>query len=186
MAFVLRMRWLSATKRRYWSQGGRKSGSTHGNIGCPLRENMAQSASLRQSRSYETIMPENPGISGARECPKCHSDDVTRSRRKLAERLILPIMRAQVHRCRDCKHRFWVGVQWRFVVLGCLSATVAAGFAMAIMFVHETREEQAVQTTTPQVRRYRAPRQQVPKGLPPLSAVPRPKDDPALATPATH
>ena len=30
------------------------------------------------------------------ECPKCHSDDLTRSRRRLVERLILPLVRAQV------------------------------------------------------------------------------------------
>ncbi len=43
--------------------------------------------------------------------------------------LILPVMRAQVFRCRDCKNRFWVGVQWRFVILGFLGVSMAAGFA---------------------------------------------------------
>ena len=148
---------------------------------------MAQSASVRQSRSYEPTLPENRGILGALECPKCHSDDVTRSRRKLAERLILPIMRAQVYRCRDCKNRFWVGVQWRFVILGLLAAAMAAGFALAIKFTHESREQQAAEDAAPKkARRYRLPRTDIPTGLPPLSAVPRPKDDPAPATPAKH
>ncbi len=118
------------------------------------------------------------------ECPKCHSDDVTRSRRKLAERLILPMLRAQVYRCRDCKNRFWTGVQWRFVILGFLSVAVVAGFALAIIFVHDAREQQAEEENAPKKvpRRYGAPRNAMPKGLPPLSAVPRPKDDPTLAT----
>jgi hypothetical protein len=146
---------------------------------------MAQSVPVRQSRSYEPTVPENRGTAGAMECPKCHSDDVTRSRRKLAERLILPMMRAQVYRCRECKNRFWTGVQWRFVILGFLSVAVAAGFVLAAMFAHQTREQQAEEATAPKTvrRRYRAPRTAIPKGLPPLSAVPRPKDDP---TPATH
>jgi hypothetical protein len=147
---------------------------------------MAQSTWVRQARSYEPTLPENRGILGAMECPKCHSDDVTRSRRKLPERLILPLMRAQVYRCRDCKNRFWVGVQWRFVILGFLSIAVVAGFALAITFAHEAREEQADEANAPKKvqRRYRAPRPAIPRGLPPLSSVPRPKDDPALATPA--
>lgn len=146
---------------------------------------MAQSASYRQSRSYEPTLPENRGIIGAMECPKCHSDDVKRSRRKIAERVILPIMRAQAFRCQDCKHRFWVGVQWRFVILGFLSVAMAAGFALAITFAHESREQQAAEAAAPkqQAPRYRPPRTGMPKGLPPLSSVPRPKDDPALATP---
>ncbi len=151
---------------------------------------MAQSASVRQSRSYEPTLPENRGILGAMECPKCHSDDVMRSRRKLAERLVLPIMRAQVYRCRDCKNRFWVGVQWRFVILGFLSVAMAGGFALAIMFAHESREEQAAQAaqaaTPQQVQSYAPRRQALPKGLPPLSDVPRPKDDPASGKPATQ
>lgn len=121
------------------------------------------------------------------ECPKCHSDDITRSRRKLGERLILPIMRAQVYRCRDCKYRFWVGVQWRFVILGFLSVTMAAGFALAVMFAYQTRAEQTAETPAPKkVQSYRASRPAIPKGLPPLSAVPRSNDDPALATPAAQ
>jgi hypothetical protein len=148
------------------------------------REYMAQSTLIRQSRSYQNTLPENRGISGPMECPKCHSDDVTRSRRKLAERLFLPILRAQVYRCRDCKNRFWVGVQWRFVILGFLSAAIAAGFAVTIMFVHESRQRQAAEADAPtQVQSYRAPRPRIPRGLPPLSSVPRPKDDPALAPP---
>jgi hypothetical protein len=105
----------------------------------------------------------------------------------MAERLILPVMRAQVYRCRDCKHRFWIGVQWRFVILGFLSVAMAAGFTMAVIFAHQSREAEAAAAAAPKkTRRYRTPRPAMPKGLPPLSAVPRPKDDPVLATPATH
>jgi hypothetical protein len=119
------------------------------------------------------------------ECPKCHSDDITRSRRKLPERLILPVMRAQVYRCRDCKNRFWVGVQWRFVILGFLSLAVAGGFVLAIVLAHQSRE--ADEAPAPRtVRRYRAPRTVIPKGLPPLSSVPRPVDDPVPAKPEKH
>ena len=148
---------------------------------------MAQSAGVRQSRSYEPTLPKKRGILGAMECPKCHSDDLTRSRRRLVERLILPLVRAQVYRCRDCQNRFWMGVQWRLVILGFLSVAMVAGFALAIMLAHESRQQQAGGDVAPrQVPRYRAPRQPVPDGLPPLSSVPRPKDDPALATPATR
>ncbi len=188
MAFVLRMRPAIGPPAILTGQGGAKTGSTHGKISCPIRRHMAQSAWVRHSRSIEPTVPESRGILGAIECPKCHSDDVIRSRRKLAERLVLPVLRAQVYRCRDCKNRFWVGVQWRFVILGFLSAAVAGGFAMAIMFAHQTREQQAEEANAPKQvqRRYRAPRTVLPKGLPPLSSIPRAKDDPALATPATH
>lgn len=147
---------------------------------------MAQSAWVRQSRSDEPTVPESRGILGALQCPKCHSDDVTRSRRKLTERLLLPIMRAQVYRCRDCKNRFWVGVQWRFVILGFLSVAMMGGFALAITLVHQSREQQAEEPTAPKKPRpYRAPRPALPRGLPPLSSVPRAADDPAVAKPAS-
>jgi hypothetical protein len=76
-------------------------------------------------------------------------------------------------------------VQWRFVILGFLSVAMAAGFALAITFAHESREQQAAEAAAPkqQAPRYRPPRTAMPKGLPPLSSVPRPKDDPALPTP---
>ena len=190
MAFLLRMHPVFSYRRSYRVGSGvlgpSKNGSTHGKIDCPIRGYMAQSTWVRQSRSYEPTLPER-GASGAMECPKCHSDDVTRSRRKFVERLVLPIMRAQAYRCRDCKYRFWVGVQWRYVILGVISAAMVAGFALAIMFAHVSRERQAAEAAAPKkVRRYRAPRTMIPKGLPPLSSVPRPKDDPVLAKPGTH
>jgi hypothetical protein len=73
------------------------------------------------------------------------------------------------------------------VILGFLSVAMAAGFALAVMFAHESREQQVEDATAPKtVRTYRARRTVIPKGLPPLSSVPRPKDDPVSATPATH
>src|SRR5580704_15847701 len=146
---------------------------------------MAQSVWVRQSRSYERVLESH--VAGAVECPKCHSDDVTRSRRKFVERLILPIMRAQAYRCRDCKHRYWVGVQWRLVILGFISVTIVAGFSLALLLAHESRLRQAAEAAAPKkkVRRYRPPRAALPKGLPPLSSVPRPKEEPTPAKPAT-
>jgi len=80
-------------------------------------------------------------------------------------------------------------VQWRLVILGFLSVAMVAGFALAVMFAHESREQQKAAEIAAEKnarKRYRAPRSAMPKGLPPLSSVPRPADDPALATPATQ
>lgn len=187
MAFLLRMHSDIGHLPSYRDRTVGKKGAIHGKIGCPIRVYMAQTTWVRQSsRSDEPTLPESRGILGAMECPKCHSDDVTRSRRKLPERFILPIMRAQVYRCRDCKNRFWVGVQWRFVILGFLSLAVAGGFALAIALVHRSEADAADAPPPSAVRRYRAPRTVIPKGLPPLSSVPRPVDDPAPAKPAKH
>jgi hypothetical protein len=152
--------------------------STHGKIGYPVRY-MAESVPVRPSSSYGHPAPESRDVSQPRECPRCHSDDVKRSRRRLIERALLPLMRAQVYRCCDCKKRFWVGDQLRLVMLGLVGAAVIAAFVATFMFAHETRGEAAATDSEPRVeQRYEAPRESLPKGLPPLSSVPRPADDP--------
>jgi hypothetical protein len=146
---------------------------------------MAQSASEQQSRAYGSKPEEQRGLPGELECPKCHSDDVARSRRKFVERLFLPVVRAQTYRCRDCKHRFWVNVKWRPVILGVIMLIVGSGFVAAILAAHEA--SQAAETTAPKPeRRYRARRSRLPRGLPPLSSIPRAADDPALAQPPSR
>ncbi len=109
------------------------------------------------------------------ECPQCHSDDVKRSRRTLLERLLLPMLRAQAFRCRDCRKRFWIGVQWSSVILGVLTMTMVAGVVTTMLVVHQARKD--AQSVPPvAVKRYKRRRPSVPQGLPPLSSVPRPAD----------
>ncbi len=148
---------------------------------------MAQSLRIRQSRSYESEESEPRRKPGATECPKCHSDDVKRSRRKFYERFILPVVRAQVYRCRDCKHRYLVGMQWGLVILAVLTIGVTAGVFTALKFENEARlGEVANAEATAKAPRHRLRRHPVPKGLPPLSSIPRPADDPVLANPAAR
>jgi hypothetical protein len=112
------------------------------------------------------------------KCPKCHSDDVKRSRRKFWERFVLPLLAAHVHRCRDCKHRFWVGTQWYRLVLASIALFFVGGIAVTMVLVKQARDQPATAPALrPRARRRRLP--PPPPGLPPLSQVPRPKDDPS-------
>jgi hypothetical protein len=111
------------------------------------------------------------------ECPHCHSDDVTRSRRRFLDRIALPVLRAEVFRCRDCKKRFWVNVQWSTVILGCMTAMVTLVVIVAMVATHRNRVEESEREAAAPIRRARPFRQAFPKGLPPLSSVPSPKDD---------
>lgn len=110
------------------------------------------------------------------ECPQCHSDDITRSRHRLLDRLVLPVLHGEVFRCRDCHKRFWVNVHWGTVVLGFVTAMVTAVIAVAMVAAHQTKvdEVSAPQAPAP-VRRPRRIRPAFPGGLPPLSSVPAPK-----------
>jgi hypothetical protein len=100
------------------------------------------------------------------QCPKCNSDDVTRSRRKFWERGALLAVRAQVFRCRDCHHRFWNGVEWGVVILGSLAAAVTAIVFVVIVMSRQSRNDINVTRDVPRtVRRYRVPRG-LPMGLP--------------------
>jgi hypothetical protein len=85
---------------------------------------------------------------------------------------VLPIVRGQAQRCRDCKHRFWVGVEWTRVVLGALAAMVVAGVVVAMVLVRQHQNQPKPDVPTPQVRRRRL--RPLPPGLPPLSSGPRP------------
>lgn len=114
------------------------------------------------------------------KCPQCHSDDVKRSRRKFPERIALFVLRGQVFRCRDCKKRFWVGVQWSKVILAFLTITVTASIVVAVVITHEIRVAEAA-AARKVVRKYRIRPRPMPRGLPPLSKVPRPEDDPTPA-----
>lgn len=116
------------------------------------------------------------------ECPHCHSDDITKSRRRFLDRLVLPFLRGEVHRCRDCHKRFWVNLHWGGVVLGFLTVMVTAVIVVAMVAVHQSKEDEVTAAAAPvPVRRVRRPAPEFPSGLPPLSSVPAPKDDPAVA-----
>jgi len=118
------------------------------------------------------------------ECPRCHSDDVIRSRRKFWERFVLVLVAAHVHRCRDCKHRFWVGMQWKRLVLASVAVAFVAGIALTVLLLIQTRTPPQP-VARPRLRRRRLP--PLPRGLPPLSQVPRPRDEPTTTgAPASH
>jgi len=103
------------------------------------------------------------------QCPRCQSDDLTRSRRKLWERFVLPVLRGQPQRCRDCKHRFWVGVEWGRVVLGALTAMIVATVVVAMVVIRRHQDQLKADVPVPRVRRRQI--RPLPPGLPPLSSV---------------
>lgn len=113
------------------------------------------------------------------ECPHCHSSDVKRSRRKFVERFLLPVFGARVVRCRDCKTRWWIGVEWGSVILGFLTMTVTACLLVGVVLAHQATQHVSKPVVTAAKRRYRRP---LPK-LPPLSSIHRAADDPVLADP---
>ena len=86
---------------------------------------------------------------------------------------MLPIVRGQVHRCRDCKHRFWIGVEWGRVVLGALTAMVVTVVIVAMVVIRQKQVQSKADVPEPSVRRIRRTRP-LPPGLPPLSSVPSP------------
>jgi hypothetical protein len=107
------------------------------------------------------------------QCPKCLSDDVIRSRRRFHERFILPVLRANVYRCRDCKRRFWVGVQWGGIILGVLVVAVTSAVITAMVVVRNRQELRPREyTPAPVVGRRTRTGRPLPKGLPPLSSLP--------------
>jgi ribosomal protein L37AE/L43A len=106
------------------------------------------------------------------QCPKCKSNDISRSRRKLWERVVLFVLKAQVYRCRDCRRRFWVGVEWGGVILGTLTVVVVAGVALTMVAVHQNQEKAAAAATALPKARKRRRLPPLPKGLPPLSSIP--------------
>lgn len=118
-------------------------------------------------------MPEAEEIFLTLKCPKCQSNDVARSRRKFWERFVLFVLKAHVYRCRDCRRRFWVGVEWGGVILGTLTAVVVMGVVVTMVIVHRTQDKPApAASAVPAKKRRRI--QPLPKGLPPLSSVPAP------------
>jgi hypothetical protein len=109
------------------------------------------------------------------QCPKCQSNDIQRSRRRLLDHALLPLVRAQVYRCRDCKKRFWAGVQWGPVILGSLTFAVVAVVAVVMVAAHHSQGQKSPAPEPTPVLRSR-PVRPMPRGLPPLSSVPAPKD----------
>jgi|GEM_PF-3241836 len=119
------------------------------------------------------------------KCPRCQSDDVTRSRRRLVDRLVQPIVRGRILRCRDCHKRFWVGVEWGAVILGALTAAVTVVVITAMVIVAARQSHRETPAPVPvQARRYRIPRPIRPANLPPLSSVPTPNAQGTESTPA--
>lgn len=87
---------------------------------------------------------------------------------------MLPAVGAHVHRCRDCRHRFWVGTIWSRIVFGALAVTFIAGVITTMVLVRRSRNQPP---PPPRVRlRKRRQVPPMPRGLPPLSSVPAPKD----------
>ena len=90
---------------------------------------------------------------------------------------MLPILQGEPYRCRDCKHRFWVGVKWGGLVLGTVTVLVVAALIVTIVVVRQERNAPTAKAAV-RVRRLRRIRPlPIPRGLPPLSSVPAPDAD---------
>ena len=74
-------------------------------------------------------------------CPRCQSHDVVKSHRKFVERMLLPVVKAEVFRCRDCRKRFWDGVQWAPIILCGLTMAFGAIIGLAMIAAHETQAQ---------------------------------------------
>src|ERR1700743_756067 len=85
------------------------------------------------------------------QCPRCQSDDIARSRRTLLDRLVLPLIRGKVFRCRDCHKRFWVGVEWSSLILGTLTLVVTAAIVLGLVVVSSARRQHHVVERSPSV-----------------------------------
>jgi hypothetical protein len=106
----------------------------------------------------------------------------------LWERVVLYALGAQVFRCRDCKKRFWVGVEWGRVILGTLAGLVLAGVIVTMVVARQNQRQLAKAPPNVKVRKTRR-RLPMPRGLPPLSSVPLPADTTEKSqtkTPASH
>ncbi len=136
------------------------------------------SPATESNRAADVVsIPRLAGPYRLMECPKCHSDDVTRSRRKFWERFVLPLLSAHVHRCRDCKHRFWIGTHWSRLVFASIAVFFVVGIFTTVTLIRKAKEAPPPVVQQPlRPRRRRLP--PLPPGLPPLSQVPRPKDLP--------
>src|ERR1700761_542324 len=102
-------------------------------------------------------------------CSHCQSDDVVKSHRKLLERPLLFLLKAQVYRCRDCHRRFRAEAEWGPVILGFLVMVVAAGVALAMVVAR--RSTPRVDAHPPRAVRLPKRARPLPPGLPPLSGL---------------
>ncbi len=99
------------------------------------------------------------------------------------ERFVLFALRGQVYRCRDCKRRFWIGVEWGPVILGALTVVVVTGVVTGMVMVR--RRQQAVAATPPPpIGRRRSSFTRLPPGLPPLSGLSSEKKSPPATAPS--
>jgi hypothetical protein len=100
-------------------------------------------------------------------CPRCVSEELTRSRRNRWERLVFPVVRADAFRCRNCKKRFRVGLGWGVVILAILAAAVGVSVVAAIVFV-DTRNDNRpkAERVTPRAAESSAPVATIPTTVP--------------------
>jgi hypothetical protein len=96
------------------------------------------------------------------------------------ERFVLFALRGQAYRCRDCRRRFWIGIEWGPVILGALTVVVVAGVVTAMVLVRRSQQAVAATPPPPRVRR-QSSFPQLPRGLQPLSSVPAEKKSPPAA-----
>jgi hypothetical protein len=75
------------------------------------------------------------------QCPRCLSVEIVKSRRSSWERVVLPVLRAEVYRCRDCRWRFRVGVEMGGLILGTVLAVVTAVVIAAMLLVGHRNED---------------------------------------------